>query len=75
MPYRVVTKFRGVYQRTSEIKLHNNRHDICYDINYQIGNRLIWEKIGWATRILKFTNRNISSCNKHSAHPINSDST
>lgn len=49
MPSRVVTKFRGVYQRTSEIRLHNNRHDICYDINYQIGKRLIWEKIGWAS--------------------------
>jgi integrase len=49
MPKRSVTKFRGVYQRTSEIRLHNNKPDICYDINYQIGNRLIWEKVGWAS--------------------------
>lgn len=49
MPKRTVSKYRGVYQRVSEIRQHNNKPDICYDINYQIGLRLIWEKIGWAS--------------------------
>ena len=47
MAKRILTNYKGVYQRTSEVRLHHGRKDICFDISYTIGTRLKWEKIGW----------------------------
>jgi integrase len=44
---RILTNYKGVYQRISEVRLNYGRKDICFDISYTIGTRLKWEKIGW----------------------------
>ena len=46
---RVLTKYRGVYRRRSEAKLHNGKSDVCYDITYKLNGKKIWEKAGWAS--------------------------
>jgi integrase len=46
---RTLTKFQGVYARTSEIKRNprDGKPDVCYDITYKRDGKKIWEKIGW----------------------------
>jgi len=44
---RIRTKFTGVYERKSDIREHNGKPDICYDIAYRNQEKLVWEKIGW----------------------------
>lgn len=45
--YRTATEAIGVYIRQSSRRKFNGKPDICFDISYQVGNRLIWEKIGF----------------------------
>jgi integrase len=47
MNYRTKTRFQGVYERQSEMRIFKSKPDICYDIAYRQGRKLIWEKIGW----------------------------
>jgi integrase len=49
MGTRIKTRYTGVYQRISDTRLHENKPDICFDINYRIDNRLKWEKVGWVS--------------------------
>ncbi len=44
---RTRTKFRGVYQRQSDARIHNGKPDICYDVSYKHEGKKIWEKVGW----------------------------
>lgn len=41
------TKFIGVYERASDVRMHKGRPDVCYDITYKAGGRKTWEKVGW----------------------------
>lgn len=47
---RILSKFRGVYYRESQIRKFLGKTDRCFDICYrdQRG-KLIWEKIGWTS--------------------------
>jgi hypothetical protein len=45
--HRKTTSSIGVYVRQSSKRVFNGMPDSCFDISYQIGNRLIWEKVGW----------------------------
>ena len=45
--YRKASPIQGVYLRKSSRRMINDKPDVCFDISYQIGNRLIWEKVGW----------------------------
>jgi integrase len=47
MEYRKLTKYPGVYERTSDIRMHKSKPDICYDIAYKHDGKKIWEKVGW----------------------------
>jgi len=44
---REKTKLPGVYARTSNTRRHGGKPDVCFDITYKIGERKIWEKVGW----------------------------
>lgn len=44
---RVITKYAGVYERTSDVRKHNNRQDKCYYITYNSDGKKVWEKVGW----------------------------
>lgn len=44
---RTRTKYAGVYQRSSNARIHNGKSDVCFDISYKWDGRKIWEKIGW----------------------------
>lgn len=44
---RMKTKFTGVYERKSDIREHNGKPDVCFDIAYRNQEKLVWEKIGW----------------------------
>jgi integrase len=44
---RRLTKYKGVYERESDVKTFNGRPDLCYDIAYRANGKLIWEKVGW----------------------------
>jgi len=41
------TKYSGVYERTSDIRMHIGKAAICYDITYKQDGKKIWEKVGW----------------------------
>jgi integrase len=45
--YRKATSITGVYARQAINRRFNEKPDTCFDISYQIGTRLIWEKVGW----------------------------
>jgi integrase len=45
--YRKASPIQGVYLRKSSRRIIKGKPDVCFDISYQIGNRLIWEKVGW----------------------------
>jgi len=47
--YRKASPIQGVYLRKSSRRIIKGKPDVCFDISYQIGNRLIWEKVGWAS--------------------------
>lgn len=47
--YRTRTRFQGVYERVSETRTFKGKPDICYDIAYKQGRKLVWEKAGWAS--------------------------
>lgn len=44
---RVPTKDKGVYMRTSTVRRHQGKPDVCFEITYKENGRKIWEKIGW----------------------------
>ncbi len=41
------TKYPGVYERKSDIRIHNGRADVCFDMAYKREGKKIWEKVGW----------------------------
>jgi len=45
--YRKASPIQGVYLRQSSRRMIKGKPDVCFDISYQIGPRLIWEKVGW----------------------------
>jgi hypothetical protein len=45
--YRKTSDSVGIYTRESTRRKFRGKPDLCFDISYQIGNKLIWEKIGW----------------------------
>lgn len=47
MAKRMATKFTGVFERVADVRAHNGKPDICYDIAYRSKGKLIWEKVGW----------------------------
>ena len=47
MEYRKLTKYPGVYERVSDIKIYKGKPDICFDISYKHDGKKIWEKVGW----------------------------
>ncbi len=47
MAERTKTKHVGVYQRAAADKIFKGAPDVCFDITYKLGNRKIWEKVGW----------------------------
>ncbi len=46
---RIKTKFTGVYEREALNRKNKNSLDTAYDICYRRDNKLIWEKVGWAS--------------------------
>lgn len=44
---RIRTKYQGIYERKSDSRIHNGKPDVCFDITYKLGSKLIWEKAGW----------------------------
>lgn len=46
---RELTKYAGVYERKSDIRMHNGKSDISFDITYKRDGIKIWEKIGWVS--------------------------
>lgn len=46
---REATKYQGVYQRRFDNRRdpRDGKADICYDITYKVGQRKVWEKVGW----------------------------
>lgn len=46
---RESTKFKGVYQRSSDNRMHAGKADVCFDIAFRFNGKLIWEKIGWVS--------------------------
>lgn len=44
---RELTKYPGVYTRTSPERKHDGKPDVCFDIAYNGHGRKVWEKIGW----------------------------
>ena len=44
---RELTKYSGVYERKSDIRKHNGKSDISFDITYKREGKKIWEKVGW----------------------------
>lgn len=44
---RELTKYPGVYMRTSSERKHDGKPDVCFDIAYNGAGRKVWEKIGW----------------------------
>ncbi|MBW2543955.1 MAG: site-specific integrase [Deltaproteobacteria bacterium] len=46
---RARTKERGVYERKSDVRKHNGKPDVCFDIAYRLDGKLIWEKAGWSS--------------------------
>lgn len=44
---RAKTKYPGVYERKSDLRSHNGKADVCYDITYKRDGKKIWEKVGW----------------------------
>lgn len=49
MTKRIKTKFTGVYKQISSKRKHKNKPDFCLYITYRVGNKLNWEKVGWAS--------------------------
>lgn len=47
MAYREKLKFAGVYYRVHETRKVNGKPDRCFDINYKVNGKLVWEKVGW----------------------------
>jgi integrase len=46
---RVLTKYAGVYEMTSDVRKHNRRSDTCYYVTYKHDGKKVWEKVGWAS--------------------------
>lgn len=46
---RSITKYTGVYERTSDSRMHSGKKDKCYDITYGKDGKKIWEKVGWTS--------------------------
>lgn len=44
---RELTKYPGVYMRTSPERKHDGKADVCFDIAYNGAGRKVWEKVGW----------------------------
>lgn len=44
---RELTKYPGVYMRTSAERKHDGKADVCFDIAYNGPGRKVWEKVGW----------------------------
>ena len=44
---RVKTKYTGVYEQISPIRMHLGKSDVCYYITYARNGKFIWEKVGW----------------------------
>ena len=44
---REKTKYTGVYTRKSKVRRYEGKPDICFDISYKVGKKLVWEKVGW----------------------------
>jgi len=44
---RELTKYPGVYMRTSPDRKHDGKPDVCFDIAYNGPGRKVWEKVGW----------------------------
>lgn len=44
---RKITNYAGVYERKSDVKLHNGKPDVCFDVAYKRDGKKIWEKVGW----------------------------
>lgn len=44
---REKTRFTGVYARTSAKAQFRGRPDVCYDIVYKVGQKKVFEKVGW----------------------------
>jgi hypothetical protein len=44
---RRLTRYPGVYERTSEVRAHNGKPDTCFDITYKAQGKKVWEKCGW----------------------------
>jgi len=47
MGKRIRTKFLGVYERSSDTRMHNGKTDVCFDISYKARGKKRWEKVGW----------------------------
>lgn len=48
MSTRKKSNFTGVYTRKSEVRRHDGKPDVCFDICYKTPEgKLIWEKVGW----------------------------
>jgi len=47
--YRKLTKYSGVYSRSSSEKTFKGKEDVCFDIAYKVGTKKHWEKVGWAS--------------------------
>lgn len=43
------TKYSGVYERKSDIRMHSGKADACYYITYKREGKKIWEKVGWVS--------------------------
>jgi len=46
---RASTNYCGVYERKSDLRRHNGKYDVCFDITYKHQGKKIWEKVGWVS--------------------------
>jgi len=49
MAYRTRTKYRGVFERYSQVRMFNGKPDVCFDVRYKLDGKDIFEKVGWAS--------------------------
>jgi integrase len=47
MSKRILTAYRGVYYRESEVKIFKGKPDLCFDIAYKKDGGKVWKKVGW----------------------------
>ncbi|SHN71562.1 tyrosine-type recombinase/integrase [Desulfovibrio litoralis] len=43
-------KWEGVYFYESTTKKHDSKPDMCYVVSFKVGDRKIWEKVGWKSQ-------------------------